>query len=129
VTGNVFRQPYFHTDYGGAYVTGSDSPDDYFFQVTDAVKQIDVFLTGGTQLLRIRCFAIYAVDNGMAATWVGYEEGVPGANLAVEVPTEGTWQAGRILYNAVPTVVKPIGRVSTQGGIPGIWAPFNEVGM
>lgn len=83
VTGNVFRQPYFSTNYGGAYVTGSNSPEDYFFQVTDEVKQIDVFLSGGEdggeeKPLRIRCFAIYAVDNGMAATWAGYEEGVPG---------------------------------------------------
>lgn len=109
-------------DYGGAFITGSDSADNAFFTVATAVKSIRIALVESTANLRIRSFCIYGVNTHQhAASWTGYEQVVPGASIGTAAPTAGTWARGKTVYNANPSSGNPQGWICTVAGTPGTW--------
>ncbi len=109
--------------YGGAFTTGADSNGDVFFTVTDDVKAIRVSVAQGTASLRIRAFTVYTVNSiHHAWTWPGYIEAHPGQNIGTTAPTAGTWEDGRIVWNATPASGGAPGWVCTTAGTPGTWS-------
>src|SRR5690606_6469769 len=52
-----------NSSFGNSYGTGSDGNHTVYFKVLDAVKQVDVFITGGTNQVRLRSMSIECVDN------------------------------------------------------------------
>lgn len=118
VKGRASNVPTYNTAYGKTYYTGVDTEADFYFEVGTDVKQIAILLANGTESLRIRNFVIYSL-NGVASTWVGYEEIIPGANLGTAAPTAGTWAVGRRVINAVPTVGQPKAWICTVEGTMG----------
>jgi hypothetical protein len=128
VTGLIFAVPFWSgMSFGGTYKQGSDGDDDFFFRVTDEVQQVAVLFSGGIAELRLKSFALFSVDGGNARVWPGYEEGIPGANRAVEAPQSGTWLQGRIVYNDQPQPAADLGWICVQGGTPGVWKSIGKI--
>jgi hypothetical protein len=120
--------PTFYSSYGGSYeLTGTDTEWDVYFSLHDDVKSIRVIFYKGTNNLRIRSFSIFSIDGtnsqytGNATAYTGYEEIIPGVNLASTPPTAGTWSAGRRIINGSPTVGQPKSWICTASGTPGTW--------
>lgn len=109
-------------NFGNVFQLGSDSEDDVFFMVTSEVKSVRVIIFGADANLRIRAFEIVALNClNHEACWTGYEEVIPGANIGTAAPTAGTWDVGRLVLQAVPTVGQPKAWVCTVSGTPGTW--------
>lgn len=114
--------------YGNCFTTGSDSDEASLFTVASAVKSIRVILAQGTAALRIRSFAVYAVNtHSHASSWVGYEEMVPGGNIGTAAPTAGTWAKGHIVWKADVAAGGSPGWVCTTAGSPGTWKAMANV--
>lgn len=111
---------------GGNNYLQADFDGDIGFTVKPNVCKIRLMLTAGTASLQIRGFSIYTTGK-FAPVYAGYEEIVPDCNLATTPPTAGTWTAGRMLYNATPTVGQPKGWVCTVGGTPGTWVSLGNL--
>ena len=45
----------------------------------------------------------------------------------VQIPTEGRWDTGSIVWNEKPSTNLPVGWVCIKGGKPGSWRPFGMV--
>ncbi|WP_442604292.1 glycosyl hydrolase family 28-related protein [Paenibacillus sp. KN14-4R] len=106
VQGTSYSSPYFNTSVlgggsVGGYITGSDSEDDFYFSVQPAVQFVRLLFAGGSAPLRIRSFSIFSPDE-TSNTWTGYEEIIPGVNLALNAPTSGTWSKGHLVLNDNP---------------------------
>lgn len=43
------------------------------------------------------------------------------------IPTEGRWDTGSIVWNAKPEINQPVGWVCIKGGTPGSWRPFGQI--
>jgi len=117
----------YGASHGGIYLSGSDSDADRPFGVHDDVKYVKMVMVGGTAELRIRSFTIFSVDGGAPATWTGYEEVMEGSNIGTAAPTAGTWERGRVVYNAAPTAGNYMGWVCTTAGTPGTWKNFGPI--
>jgi hypothetical protein len=127
VKGYSYKSPYFSTNYGGCFLTGSDDDSDYYFQVDDTVKKITVLVCGGTKPLQIKSFSISTINGTNCAVWSGYEEIMPGSNIGTTFPKTGTWSRGKIIYNALPDVNRPLGWICIAGGTPGTWKTFGLI--
>lgn len=101
----VFWRGYF----GGSYSTGSDSPEDLYFSVTDAVKKVRVLIWRGSNDLRIRSFSLYTVDKYAPAVWSGCDELAGDLNIAIAAPTAGEWGKGKVVVNADPVTISGSG--------------------
>ncbi|MBD2865095.1 glycosyl hydrolase family 28-related protein [Paenibacillus oceani] len=101
----VFWRGYF----GGSYSTGSDSVEDLYFAVTDAVKKVRVLFWRGSADLRIRSFSLYAVDRYSPAVWSGYDEPAGELNIGITAPGAGEWVKGKVVVNADPVTVTGTG--------------------
>lgn len=128
VQGYSYKPPYYSSNFGGVFLTGSDDDADYYFQVADSVTRIAVIVSGGTRPLRLKSFALASVNGDACAVWSGYEEGIPGVNLGIAPPRAGTWSAGRRILHAAPQPGQPEGWVCTASGTPGTWRPFGQIG-
>ena len=107
------------------YACASSLAIEKLFTVTDAVKSVRVGFYNG----HMRGFSIHAigVHNQMAATYSGYEDMVPGANIGTQAPSMGTYKAGRVVYNAAPAAGGFVGWVCTVAGSPGTWKTFGAI--
>jgi hypothetical protein len=105
VNRTVFWRGYF----GGSYSTGSDSVEDLYFAVTDAVKKVRVLFWRGSADLRIRSFSLYALDKYSPAVWSGYDEPAGELNIGIAAPSAGEWVKGKAVINADPVTVSGTG--------------------
>ena len=117
----------WESTFRGNYAQNADSNKDQYFYVDDAVDHVTVMLAGGSNPIKLKSFAIYSVDPGHARAWSGYVEGIPGANLGVAIPTVGTWEKGRIVYNHDPDSGEAVGWICVQGGTPGTWKSMGAI--
>ncbi|WP_158301868.1 hypothetical protein [Paenibacillus mesophilus] len=101
VNRTVFWRGYF----GGSYSTGSDSPEDLYFSVSDAVKKVRVLFWRGSADLRIRSFSLYALDKYSPAVWSGHDEPAGELNIGIAAPSVGEWVKGKVVVNANPAIV------------------------
>ena len=44
-----------------------------------------------------------------------------------DIPTQGTWTTGSVVWNNKPAVGLPVGWVCIKGGTPGSWRPFGLI--
>lgn len=58
---------------------------------------------------------------------IGTNLGYRTHHYASTAPTTGTWVAGDIVWNAVPTAAGKIGWVCVAGGTPGTWKAFGAI--
>ncbi len=107
---------------GGVYPTNTATDYDRYFKVSERTKRIGLFVAG-----HMRSFSVYSLGHNVTTLTPGYSSPFPYANLAVEVPTEGTWDKGRIFYNDDPNSGGYIGWVCTEGGSPGTWKGFGTI--
>ena len=126
IVGTLYQVITATANFGGAFHTGSDSNNDAFFTVANAsVAYLRICVARSTNNLRIRSFRIWGVNaQADAATWPGYEDVVPGANIGTAAPSSavnGTWGVGRMVLQAVPVVGSPKGWSCTVAGTPGTW--------
>jgi hypothetical protein len=122
ITARVASNPSFTTAYGGAWQLGSDSNDPFFFAVSAATDYVFIGIVGGTATARVRAFSVSTHELTNPATWLAFED--HGFNYATTSPTSGTWEVGRMLYNAAPGAI--IGWVCTAAGTPGTWQAINS---
>jgi len=108
VKGNSYLVPAYNSGFGGIYRTGVDNDADVYFTVHDDVKQIVVLVISVTASTYLKGFTIESID-GFCATWSGYEEIIPGANLGITPPTTGVWERGKIVWNDTPSIGSPRG--------------------
>ena len=102
---------------GYAYASSVDV--ERLFTVGPDVKSVRVGIYNGY----VRGFSIHAigVNNQYAATYSGYEDVVPCANIGMQAPDAGTYLAGRIVWNAAPTAGAARGWRCNSPGTPGTW--------
>ena len=119
---------FYSTSWGGQYLTSGDRGTAMTFTVTDDVAYVRITCSSGSANLRIRSMLIMGSGaNDTAATWVTYEEIVPGANIGTAAPTSGTWVRGRVVWDAAPAAAGTQGWVCTTGGTPGTWKAFGVI--
>lgn len=116
----------YNSGWGNVYGLGSDLDGEYFFELHDDVAYALIFVSGGTSEVRLRSFKIYSVDNP-STTWAGYEEIVPGSNIATNAPSSGTWSAGHIVWDATPSASGYAGWICVAGGTPGTWKAWGAI--
>jgi hypothetical protein len=112
---------------GGAYTQSDPDPDDFYFAVGEQVKQVRIILHASSTALRLKSFAVYTVDIGLASAWIGYEEIIQGTNLAITTPTKGQWNRGKLLYNDTPDPNGALGWICTTSGTPGVWKSIGTI--
>ncbi|RNB87362.1 hypothetical protein EDM56_17010 [Brevibacillus fluminis] len=120
VKGYSNSRPYWvGSEYGGCYKNGQDSEGDFYFAIRPEVKKIRVLLSDGSNNLRLRSFSIYQVDPDVNATvMTGVEDSVPlGVNIAEQPPYKGSFKAGKLFFNSLPSVGSASGWICTTGGI------------
>lgn len=130
IRGNEGRQLSSTTDWGGAYITGSDSTDGrpVYFAVTHTdVDHIAVMAASGTADLRISSFCLRTPQaGGQASVWTPFPENAV-LPVATQAPASGTWNAGQVVYHGAPSSGNPMGWVCTTGGSPGTWKALANV--
>lgn len=106
----VNRTVFWRNNYfGGSYSTGSDSVEDLYFAVNDAVKRVRVLFWRGSADLRLRSFSLYALDKYSPAVWSGYDEPAGALNIGITAPSAGEWAKGKVVINASPVTINGTG--------------------
>ena len=122
---------YYTSEWGKGYINGADrnfGRPVYFVVCHDDVDHVGVFACGGTEVLRLRSFAIRTPEVvGQAGVWTPFPENAV-QPMAVEVPQTGTYTKGKVIFNATPSSGVPLGWVCITGGTPGTWLPIANVG-
>jgi len=116
----------YFSDYGGTYMTGTDYDGPLTFSVHNDVKYIAIILVNGTQSLQLQSFKV--IGRRTATAWPGYDQIIPGVNLATQAPTGGTWPKGLVILNDAKSVLGSSGSQyiiegweCIQSGTPGTW--------
>lgn len=117
----------FDALFGGCYRTSVDTTDDYYIKLGADVAKIAILFTNGTAACRIRGFSLFGLDGHYASVDPGYDETMPGENIATTFPTAGTWFLGRKIWNDTPAAAGKIGWVCTTAGTPGTWKPWGAI--
>jgi hypothetical protein len=128
VKGNVYAVLSYTTFFGSSYRSGLDNELDYYITVHNDVAKIEVIFCGGTNPCKLRGFSIATLDSGHASVYPGYDEIIPGMNLAITPPTAGTWKKGKVVLNDNKTVLGTSGSQYVidaweciADGTPGTW--------
>lgn len=116
----------YNSGWGNVYGLGSDLDGELFIELNDDVAYALIFVSGGSAEVRLRSFKIYSVDEPSTA-WAGYEEIVPGSNIATNAPTAGTWERGRIVWDATPSASGYAGWICVTAGTPGTWKAWGAI--
>ncbi|MGW6383125.1 hypothetical protein [Peribacillus butanolivorans] len=95
----VYRNFYYTPDYGGSYLSGIDTPADYYININTDVAKIAILFVNGTNVCRIRGFSLYVLDGYHASVSCGYDEIISNVNLGTTPPTAGTWTKGKLVLN------------------------------
>jgi hypothetical protein len=109
------------TNFGGVYVNGAVTTSDVFFEVSSAVKFIDVMAS----VSDLRSMSIYTTDEGGCTAFnpLTTETG----NIGTAAPTVGTWPVGQRIINSAPAAAGYSGWVCTVAGTPGTWKGYGLI--
>ena len=110
--------------FGGAWRTGSDSLNKpLHISVPDNCAYAFIGVSGASGSALLKAFSILALDSdSIPAVWLPWEDN--DTNFGTTIPTAGTWERGRKIYNSAPTASGPVGWVCVTAGTPGVWKAF-----
>ena len=113
-----------NTRFDGSYGEGSENEQDSQFLCRDEVKHINLILGGVSVPMFLRRFTIYARSSKHEVhTWIGYEQGGIGKNVATTFPTVGTYLGvGLQIWQHVPLAATSMGwMLVAEGPDGGTW--------
>lgn len=110
---------YWSTRFNGCYEIGSESDNDFFFELSNDVKKIFIFVHGECNL---RSLSLICLDNYSPACWTGKENKL--GNTIIEYPNllvdpTGTFDRAERFYNNTPAAGGNIGWVCITAGTLG----------
>jgi hypothetical protein len=107
----------YNAGYGGVYGTGADHNGAAYVYLHEDVDHVIVYVTSGTANLHLRSLKIYSTLVS-ATTW-NWDSRNDVNCVATMEPVFGTYEIGKRIRNAVPTVGQPKAWISTVAGTMG----------
>lgn len=110
--------PTHNGSWGTGWITGTNTDQDLYLFVADAVKRIKVRNIRASDVARLRASRIIVIPPSENATQYSLGAGIYGKyNIATQAPTSfGTYSVGHIVYRAVPDANLPdYWRCSVEG--------------
>jgi hypothetical protein len=120
--------------YNGCYMQATENTQDCLFMVSDNVAKVQLIFFASSNVMNINSIIIEALpsygraEDNITTVYSGYEDIIPGVNIASAIPTKGTFSKGKIVYNSSPSGGAYEGWVCVTSGTFGTLNDGNTTG-